>query len=567
MYDVIIRGGHVVDGTGAPRQRVDIGITGGRITTIGDLADGTAVQEIDASDRIVSPGFIDVHTHVDAQVFWDTTVSPSPLHGVTTVIGGNCGFSVQPLSTDPADGEYLMNMLSRVEGMPLRSLQAGVPWNWVSTAEYLDAIDGTTSINVAFKVGHSALRRVVMGQDATRRAATTAETEAMCGLLRAGLEAGAIGFSSSWSSTHNDTEQNMVPSRYATRDELIALCAVLAEFPGTSLEFIPRIGPFDDEVAQLMADMAVAADAPLNWNVLAVDPKTLDDCFAKLATSDVAEARGARVVGLTAPMSLDFRMSFESGFLLDAVPGWEEPMLLPHDEKLALLRDPAQRARLGEIASGRHPMRHFTNWARMTIFHTVAPQNAQYLGRNIGAIAHDLGTTPWDALCDIAIADDLLTSFGHPSIDEPDENWEARLQVWRDHRAVIGASDAGAHLDMFFSADYATKMLGEAVVKRQLLPLEEAIHLLTAVPADLYMLTDRGRLVEGAHADVLVFDEERISSNPMEMRDDLPAGASRLYAEANGIDHVFCSGVEIVRGSRFTPARPGIVLRSGAHTG
>ncbi len=185
MYDVIIRGGQIVDGTGAARRRADIGITAERITAVGDLADDAATQIIDATDRIVGPGFIDVHTHVDAQVFWDTTVSPSPLHGVTTVIAGNCGFSVQPLSADPADGEYLMNMLSRVEGMPLRSLQAGVPWNWVSTADYLDAVDGTTSINTAFKVGHSAVRRVVMGQDATRRDATADEIVAMCDLFRA----------------------------------------------------------------------------------------------------------------------------------------------------------------------------------------------------------------------------------------------------------------------------------------------------------------------------------------------------------------------------------------------
>lgn len=567
MYDVIIRGGHVIDGTGAPRRLADVGIVGDRIASIGDLADAEAGRVIDARDRIVGPGFIDVHTHIDAQVFWDSTVSPSPLHGVTTVIAGNCGFSVQPLGDDPADGDYLMRMLSRVEGMPLRSLQAGVPWNWNTTAEYLDAVDGTTSINTAFKVGHSAVRRVVMGADATRREATGEEVTAMCSLVRAGIEAGAIGFSSSWSSTHNDTEQNMVPSRYATREELVALCGVLADYPGTSLEFIPSIGVFDDEVAELMADMAVAARAPLNWNVLAVNAKNLDDCFAKLGTSDVAEARGAKVVGLTAPMSLDFRMSFLSGFLLDAVPGWEEAMLLPLDDKLAMLSDPAERARLGEIAAGKHNMRHFTYWEKMTIFHTAAPENAGHLGRNIGDIARELGKSPWDTLVDIALADGLETSFGHPSIDEPDENWEARLQVWRDHRAVIGASDAGAHLDMFFSADYATKMIGEAVGKRHLLPLEEAVNLLTAVPADLYMLKDRGRLVEGAYADVVVFDEHEISSNPMEMRTDLPAGASRLYAEANGIDHVLCNGVEIVAGGAFTDARPGTVLRSGVHTG
>jgi N-acyl-D-aspartate/D-glutamate deacylase len=203
----------------------------------------------------------------------------------------------------------------------------------------------------------------------------------------------------------------------------------------------------------------------------------------------------------------------------------------------------------------------------MTIFHTVAPENADLVGRSIGEIAAERGVTPWTALCDIAIADDLETSFGHPSIDEPDENWEARLKVWRDKRAVIGASDAGAHLDMFFSADFATKMLEEAVVKRHLLPLEEAVNLLTAVQADLYFLRDRGRLAEGAFADVIVFDEQAISSNPMEMRTDLPAGASRLYAEANGIDHVLCNGAEIVSHGEFTDARPGTILRSGVHTG
>jgi N-acyl-D-aspartate/D-glutamate deacylase len=566
MFDIIIRNGDVIDGTGEPRRRVDVGITGTRIAAIGDLAGAACGQEIDATGRVVTPGFVDVHTHVDAQVFWDSTVSPSPLHGVTTVIGGNCGFSIAPLGDDPADASYLMRMLSRVEGMPLRSLEMGVPWNWSTTAEYLDLLENRLSVNAGFKVGHSALRRVVMGQDATLRAASEAEVGRMCALLADGLRAGAIGFSSSWSTTHNDTEQHMVPSRYADRSELLALCAVLADFPGTSLEFIPCIGPFSDDVAELMADMAVAAKAPLNWNVLVVTPQTLDQCFEKLATSDVAAARDATVVGLTAPCSLDFRMSFANGFLLDAVPGWEEVMLLPKAEILALLQDPVERERLGTIAAGQQAMRHFTNWAKMTIFHTVAPANFAYIGCNIGAIAAAQGSSSWDALCDIAIADDLETSFGHPSIDESDANWEARVKVWRDPRAVIGASDAGAHLDMFFSGDYATRMISEAVVKRHLLPLEEAVHLLTAVQADLYGLIDRGRLAEGAYADVLVFDEQRISSNPMEMRSDLPGGAARLYAEANGIDRVLCNGVEIVRDGAFTAARPGTILRSGVHT-
>jgi len=567
MFDLIVRGGDVIDGTGAPRRRADIGVRGRRIEAIGDLSAADAAKVIDAAGRVVTPGFIDVHTHIDAQAFWDTTLSPSPLHGVTTAIAGNCGFSIAPLGTNPADGLYLMKMLSRVEGMPLESLQQGVPWNWDTTEEYLAALDNTLAINAGFKVGHSALRRVVMGPAATEREATAEEIAAMCGLLRDGLRAGGLGFSSSWSTTHNDTERNMVPSRYASRAELLALCAVLADFDGTSLEFIPKIGPFDEATLDLMADMSVAAKAPLNWNVLVAHPSNAVERAHKLSAGDVAAARGGKVVGLTAPMTLNFRLSFISGFLLDAVPGWEDVMLLSKDEKLALLSDPAERRHLGELAAADHMMRHFTNWPRMVIHDTFDAANDGCVGRTIGAIAEARGLSPWDTLCEIVIADDLRTSFGHPTVEnEPIELWQARVETWRDPRAVVGASDAGAHLDMFLSANYSTVLLGEAVVKRGMMPIEEAVNLLTAVPADLYGIVDRGRIVEGAYADLVVLDEHSVGSNEMEYRHDLPGGASRLYADAHGIDSVVCNGVEIVRGTEFTSDRPGIILRSGTDT-
>jgi N-acyl-D-aspartate/D-glutamate deacylase len=566
MFDLMIRGGDVIDGTGQPRQRADVGVAGGRITAIGDLANAEAGQIIDAAGRVVTPGFIDVHTHLDAQAFWDTTLSPSPLHGVTTAIGGNCGFTIAPLSDDPADGDYLMRMLSRVEGMPIESLQAGVPWNWKTTAEYFDQLDHTLSINAGFKVGHSAIRRVVMGKDATRRAATSDEIDAMSTLLRAGLEAGGIGFSSSWARTHNDTEGNMVPSRYAERDELIKLSSVLSDYPGTSLEFIPNIGPFEDWAIDLMADMSVAANSPLNWNVLTVGARSFEEDFKKLAASDVADDRGGKVVALTVPMGLSLRLCFASGFILDAIPGWESAMLLPLDEKRKLLEDPEQRRQLGDLAAGDHPLRHISHWAKKTIFHTSAPENAEYRGRTVGEIAEERGQSPWDALVDISLADDLQTSFGNPDIEEPDADWEARVKVWRDPRAVVGASDAGAHLDLFLSSNFATVMINEAVTKRKLLDLEEAVHLLTDVQARLYGLKDRGRLSKGAHADIVIMDENRIGSKEITMRSDLPAGANRLYAEAVGVENVFCNGVEIVRDGEFTESRPGTLLRSGQHT-
>src|SRR6478672_11960002 len=250
MYDILIRGGDLVDGTGSARRRADVAIQGDRIVAIGDVAsgaDGDAATTIDATGKVVTPGFVDVHTHYDAQVFWDGALTPSPLHGVTTALAGNCGFTIAPLSDNPADGDYLMRMLARVEGMPLESLRSGVPWNWTSTAEYFDEIDGRLGINAAFMVGHSAIRRVVMGEESVGREATPDEIAAMQALLRAGLEAGGLGFSSSWARTHNDAEGHMVPSRYASHDEIVALSKVTGEFEGTSLEFIPQVGPkFDD---------------------------------------------------------------------------------------------------------------------------------------------------------------------------------------------------------------------------------------------------------------------------------------------------------------------------------
>ena len=565
MFDTLIRGGWVVDGDGGPRRRVDVGIVEGRITDIGPDLDTAGATVLDADGRIVCPGFVDVHTHYDAQPFWDGTLSPSPLHGVTTVIGGNCGFTIAPLSDDPADGEYLMRMLSRVEGMPLESLREGVPWDWKSTAEFLDAVDPLLAINAGYKVGHSALRRVVMSDDAVQREATEAEVAAMAELLRAGLAAGAMGFSSTWSTTHNDAEGRPVPSRHAARSELIQLCSVLVDFPGTGLEFLPGIGgPVDEESRQLLTDMSLAAGGrQLNWNVMQVTAKNVDECLLKLEAGTHAAERGAKVVALTVPTLIAARLSLASGFVLDAIPGWEEVMFLPREEKKRILADPAQRKRLDDLAQGDHPLRRLANWGALTIFDTVNPVNARFDGRTVAHIAAELGCDPFDALLDIALADDLQTSFGRADVPASREDWEARVGIWRDGRAVIGASDAGAHLDLLATFNYPTRVLAEPVRQHGLLELEEAVHLMTAVQADLYGLVDRGRLHEGAHADVLLIDEFAVDSDPVSMRPDLPGGAARLYAGASGIDEVLVAGVAVVEAGTFTRARPGRVLRSG----
>jgi N-acyl-D-aspartate/D-glutamate deacylase len=567
MLDVAIVGGEVVDGSGSPRRRADVGIVDGKVTVIGRL-DAEAAETIDATDRVVAPGFVDVHTHYDAQVFWDGALTPSPLHGVTTALAGNCGFTISPLSDDRADGEYLMRMLARVEGMPIESLREGVPWDWTSTGEYFERVEGRLGINAGFMVGHSALRRVVMGPDSVLRPATEDEIGCMQDLLRAGFEAGATGFSSSWARTHNDADGNMVPSRHASREEIVALASVAGEFEGTSLEFIPQVGPaFDEYAVELMADMSAAAQRALNWNVLGVGAGSLGSAYDKLAASDRAREKGGRVVALTVPMNFPVRLSFRSGFVLDAMPGWESVMLLPLDDKLEYFRDPSHLTWLQEQAArDDNPMRGLAGWGGMMIHDVVAPENEQYRGRRIGEIAVDEGRDAWDVLTSIAIADGLNTSFGTVPRPESDDDWKARVEIWRDPRVVIGASDAGAHLDLLASFHYPTVVLAEAVRERGLIGLEEAVHLLTDVPARLYGLRDRGRLAEGAHADVVVLDADTIASRPLHMLMDLPGGAGRLYAGADGIEHVLVNGRAIVRNGELTDERAGTLLRSGRDT-
>ncbi|MFM8305175.1 MAG: N-acyl-D-amino-acid deacylase family protein, partial [Actinomycetota bacterium] len=567
VLDVVIKGGEVVDGTGAARVRADVGIRGDRIVAIGRI-DEEAARTIDATGKLVAPGFIDVHTHFDAQVFWDQALTPSPLHGVTTALAGNCGFTVAPLSGDPSDAEYLLRMLARVEGMPVETLRTGVPWDWTSTADYFDRIESTgVGINLGFMIGHSAIRRVVMGVDATRRSSTPEELERMKTLLRAGLEAGGLGFSTSYARTHNDADGNMVPSRHATTAELIELARVTGEFPGTGLEIIPQVGPFEPWAVELMADMSAAAQRPVNWNVMVVTHGNREECESKLTAGDVARARGGKVVALTMPISFGARFSFASGFVLDAMPGWEAAMHSSRDEKLALFRDRDARNALNEKAQSRdNPLRMIADWGTKIVFDTVAPENEQYRGQTVGAIAEAEGRDPWDVLCDIAVADELNTSFGTPTPVETLEDWDARLQVWRDPRAVIGASDAGAHFDLLASFNYATGLLERAVRRHEVLSFEEAIHLMTQVQADLYGIRERGLLREGWYADVIVIDPHTVGTDEPAMTFDLPGREGRLYAEATGIDHVLVNGTAIVSDGALTSGRSGVLLRSGRDT-
>jgi N-acyl-D-aspartate/D-glutamate deacylase len=565
VLDLLIHDADIVDGTGGPRRRGDVGVLDGRIVAIGDVNESSR-RTIDVEGRVVAPGFIDVHTHFDAQVFWDPTLSPSPLHGVTTVIGGNCGFSIAPLRADAVD--YIVSMLARVEGMPLVSLEQGVPWDWTSTADYLNRIDGTLAVNAGFLVGHSALRRVVMGEAASERAATADEVDTMSVLLREGLAAGGLGFSSSWGPSHRDARGDPVPSRFAEPQELIRLAAVCRSFEGTSLEFIPSQLLYSDRDRQLVVDMSRAAQRPLNWNVIKTSASTLSRDLANLDVSSYARSRSASVVALVAPIDFPARLSFRTAFLLDGLPGWSAPMSLPVEDRLEFLRTGEGRSQLLARTDEPSPSGEYLgSWGDKVIAETFSPDAKRYEGCIVADIARQEGKSPFDALVDIVCLDELRTTFTRlPPRDEP-EDWQARELIWSDDRVVIGGSDAGAHLDFMASFNYPTHFLHTAVRDRGMFSIEEVIRLLTDAPSRLYGLRGRGRVAAGFHADLVVLEEDAIGSKDVVTRFDLPGGGGRLYADAVGISRVLVNGVEIVVDGVFTGARPGTVLRSGRDTG
>lgn len=565
--DLAIRNGTVIDGTGRARFRGDIGVENGRIVAIGKI-DGPAREEIDAHDAVVAPGFVDVHTHYDAQALWDPMLSPSVFHGVTTVLAGNCGFTLAPLSGRAEDTDYLLRMLSRVEGMPLATLRAAVKPSWRSFGEYLHKLDGTLAINTAFMVGHSALRRAVMGERAVTDKSSGAEIERMSDLLRRSLAEGGVGFSTTISATHSDYEGHPVPSRAATREEMVTLAGVAGEYPGTWLEMVFGARVMREEHYALGADMSRRAGRALNWNVIQIDSRRPDLLAANLRAGDYARERDAAVYALVPAAPMVTLLNFVNCFLIDAIPGWSALVPLSLSQRRQALGDPAFRARLkkGAIEARTMEEARITEWSGFVLEGLSLAHNAQWNGQRLGDCAEALGKEPLDALFDLAVEENLSVSFARAAESTDDRSWEIRRELWRDSRCMIGGSDAGAHLDMLNTFAFSTQLLGEGVRRRKLVPLEEAVHRISGLPADRFGLTGRGRIALGAAADLVIFDPETIDCGPVAMRDDLPENEKRLYADSIGVHHVIVGGVPVAKDNHPTGRLGGRVLRSGRDT-
>ncbi|MGC0211574.1 MULTISPECIES: N-acyl-D-amino-acid deacylase family protein [Streptomyces] len=570
MLDHVIKGATVVDGTGAAGRTADVGIHGGRIAVVGTVTQEARTTE-DAAGLVLAPGFVDPHTHYDAQLFWDPYATPSLNHGVTTVAGGNCGFTLAPLHPErPQDADYTRRMMSKVEGMALVALEEGAPWTWHSFGEYLDALEGRIAVNAGFMVGHCALRRYVMGPDAVGGQPSGEQLDAMVRLLRESMEAGAWGLSTTQSRSHSDGDGQPVASRHARPAELIALSRAVGEHEGTQIEAIVAgcLDQFSDAEIELFAEMSAAAGRPLNWNVLTIDAAVPERVPRQLLASEQARKAGGRVVALTMPILTPMNMSLGTFCALNLIPGWGPVLALPVPERIERLRDPDVRAGMLRRAHSKEAgvFRRLANFGRYVIGDTYSEANAGLTGRVVRDIAEERGQEPFACLVEICAHDGLRTVLWPMPPDNDPASWALRAETWQHEDVLLGGSDAGAHLDRMCGAPYTTRFLGDCLRGRRLVGLEQAVRMLTDDPARLFGLRERGRIREGWHADLVLFDPERIDAGPATLVHDLPGDSPRLDSRALGVRAVWVNGVEAIRDDVVTGAVPGQVLRSGRDT-
>ncbi len=555
QYDLLIRGGTLVDGTGAPARRGDLAVRGGRIAALGDVR-GTAARTIDADGAVVAPGFVDIHTHYDVQVFWDRMLSISPWHGVTSVVMGNCGFAVAP--TRPAHRDLILRTLENVEGMSLDALRAGLgaAWPFETIPEYLDVIEQRGSaINVAALVGHTAVRLYVMGEEATERAATVAEIAAMRALVLEGLRAGAIGFASSHSPTHVGYAGRPVPSRAATVEEIVELASTLAEVPHGVTQVTIGPGFFLDELAEIQR----RSGKPVSWTALLGGMLGPEGHRYVLARSAKLQADGVPVIPQVSCRPLMFEFQFKAPFPLETMALFKPVSAADREGKKRIYADPEFRRALREESSGGLLGGPLAD----AIIAEFAPEPALE-ERRLRDVAAERGVHPIDLALDFALATDLEARF-RLGILNTDEAIVAELLT---HPAsMIGLSDAGAHASQLCDAGAPTELLGHWVRDKGVLSLEEGVRRLTSQPADVFGIQERGRLAAGLAADVVVFDPRTIGCGRLRRVRDFPAGADRLVADASGIRTVIVNGTVIRQEGRDAlPADgplPGRLLRGG----
>lgn len=556
-YDLKITGGMIVDGTGKPGFAGDVGVKDGRLVALGK-ANGPATTTIDARGKAVAPGFVDVHTHYDAQILWDRMLSISPWHGVTTTVIGNCGFGVAP--TRAAHRKLILQTLEKVEGMSLDALQAGLGevWPFETFPQYLDAVEKRgVAINVAALFGHTPLRMYVMGEESTERAATSDELTAMKRLMREAMEAGAIGFGTSMSITHNGYAGKPVPSRQATPEEMDGLVSVMGEMKRGLMQI--TIGR--EFSTRHMAEVSRKYGVPVTWTALLSYLYGPGGHRKQLDLAAEQRRSGAMIIPQVSCRPLNFEFTFAEPFIFDVMKFMNE--LAIEDAK-----SPGTRRRAYADAAWREKLRSeltplFQRWWDRVVI-AWAPSAKELEEMPLTAAAAKLGKDPVDLALDLALANDLQARF-RMAVMNFDEKEVAELIT--DPTTIIALSDAGAHASQLCDACYSTHLLGHWVRDRKTFSLEQAVHNLTQRPAEMFGITDRGVLAEGRPADIVVFDPATVGPGPLKRVHDLPAGADRLVSDARGIDAVIVNGHLIRRDNKDVVAvndkLPGRLLRGG----
>lgn len=561
QYDLIIRNGTVIDGSGLPRFRADVGIVHGKIATIGKIRD-RAKEVIDADGHVVAPGFIDGHTHMDAQVFWDPLGTCSCWHGITSVVMGNCGFSLAPCGEK--DKLLVMRNLERAEDISPEAMEAGIRWSWTTYPEYLDAVDRVPKgINYAAYLGHSALRTYVMGERAFTETATPEDLEAMKREVRDAIRAGAMGFTTSRTRNHQTPDGQPVASRLATWDEVRQLVGVMGdmgagvfEIAGEDTDINPDLR--DDYLGRLKA-LAVDTGVPVTFGVFS--RRYAPDLWRRyLATIDETAAAGGRMFAQVHSRSINVVLSFQTVTPFDKMPVWRDIRKLPLAEQEAKLRDPDIRRQLVEAVQqtprenqsvGAEPRRANFKW--LLVMDKATPPY-----RSLAEIAEAQNKDPVEVFIDLSLEKNLKQFFLQPLVNE---NEEYALEMMKHPRAVVTFSDSGAHVSQIMDSSLQTHLLSYWVRDKQAVTLEEAVRMLSFVPASHWGLVGRGLLREGWNADVVIFNPDTIAPMMPELAYDLPAGARRLKQKATGIMATVVNGEVVLRHNEHTGALPGQLLR------
>lgn len=557
MHDLVITNAHICDGLGSPLTPGSLAVRGNRIAAIGDDV-GPGRDVIDADGLVLAPGIIDTHTHYDAQITWDPMVDPSPGLGVTTVVIGNCGFTIAPCR--PRHRDLTMRNLVRVEGMSLQALRTGVDWSFESFPEYLRSLESRgVGPNVAAFIGHSSLRIYVMGEDAPKRAARDGEIQQMRAIVRDAMQNGAVGFATSTSPSHNGADGEPMPSRLADEREMSALVRVLGEFD-RGVFMLTKGGRTS---LDYLESLAAESGRPVVIAALLHNSTRPNAVFEDLERIAAAQSRGRRLFGQVSCCPLTMEFTLEAPYPFEGIAAWR-PAMDAGDEVQSLLRDPDFRARVRKDLEEPVAVRLFNGeWDKLKVVEAAKSENRRYEGQSIEAAAADAGVHPLDWLLDLSLDEGLQTTFAAVLLNS-DEEAVGRLLT--DPYSTIALSDAGAHLTFFCDAGFGLHLLGHWVREKSLMPLEEAVRRLTGQPAEIFGIRDRGRLTQGAFADLLLFDPARVDRAPARRAFDLPGGARRLTTDGVGVHGVWVNGTRIVdeSGICVDGILPGMLLKDFA---